>query len=82
MGLVIGAGLGIFSLYYSALIGGETLAKHGYITPFWSMWTPDLVLLVLGLLALRRVSRESGSTRGGDWQDLVDSLLGRFRRAR
>lgn len=82
MGLVIGAGLGLFSLYYSALIGGEALGKRGMIPPFWSMWTPNVVLLVAAIIGIARVSRESGSTRGGDLKDLLDSLLGRFRRAR
>lgn len=82
MGLVIGAGLGLFSLYYSALIGGEALGKQGMISPFWSMWAPNVVLLTAALIGIRRVSRESGSTRGGDLRDLLDSLFGRFRRAR
>jgi lipopolysaccharide export system permease protein len=81
MGLVIGAGLGLFSLYYSALFGGEALGKRGMISPFWSMWAPNVVLLVAALIGIRRVSRESGSTRGGDLKDLLDSLFGRFRRA-
>ncbi|MGB7212234.1 MAG: LptF/LptG family permease [Gemmatimonadales bacterium] len=82
MGLVIGAGLGLFSLYYSALIGGEALGKRGLIPPFWSMWAPNVVLLVAALIGIQRVSRESGSTRGGDLKDLLDSIFGRFRRAR
>lgn len=81
MGLVIGAGLGLFSLYYSALIGGEALGKRGMIPPFWSMWGPNVFLLVAALIGIYRVSRESGSTRGGDWKDLMDSLFGRFRRS-
>ena len=81
MGLVIGAGLGLFSVYYSALIGGEALGKRGMIPPFWSMWGPNLVLLAGAIIGTWRVSRESGSTRGGDWKDLMESLFGRFRRA-
>lgn len=81
MGLVIGAGLGLFSLYYSALIGGEALAKRAMLPPFWSMWTPNLVLLAAAIIGIWRVGRESGSTRGGDFKDLLESLFGRFRRA-
>ena len=81
MGLVIGAGLGLFSVYYSALIGGEALGKRGMIPPFWSMWGPNLILLAGAIIGTWRVSRESGSTRGGDWKDLMESLFGRFRRA-
>ena len=81
MGLVIGAGLGLFSVYYSALIGGEAMGKRGMIPPFWSMWAPNLILLAGALIGIWRVSRESGSTRGGDWKDLMESLFGRFRRS-
>jgi hypothetical protein len=40
---------------------------------------------VIGLLGLLRVSRESGSTRGGDFQEVLDGarhLLRRLRRRR
>ena len=32
------------------------------------------VLTVIGLLGLVRVSRESGSTRGGDFQEIFDAV--------
>ena len=38
-----------------------------------------IILSVLGIIGLVRVSRESGSTRGGDIQEIVDAFrqLGR-----
>jgi hypothetical protein len=47
------------------------------------MWTPNIVLTVIGVIGLLRVSRESGSTRGGDFQEILEGvrhLLRRFRR--
>ena len=40
------------------------------------------VLPILGLIGLVRVSRESGTTRGGDFQEMVDAVRHLFRRAR
>jgi hypothetical protein len=37
---------------------------------------------VLGVLGLVWVSRESGSTRGGDFQELLDAMRHLFRRRR
>jgi hypothetical protein len=46
------------------------------------MWTPNIVLTVLGILGIIRVSRESGSTRGGDFQEVLDALRHLWRRIR
>jgi hypothetical protein len=44
------------------------------------MWSPNIVLTVLGVIGLIRVSRESGSTRGGDFQELTDAIRHLWRR--
>jgi hypothetical protein len=46
------------------------------------MWTPNIVLTIVGLIGLVRVSRESGSTRGGDFQEVLDGIRHLFRRLR
>jgi lipopolysaccharide export system permease protein len=74
IGLVIGGGLLVFSIHYVGLTAGESLADRGLVSPWASMWTPNIVLTILGLIGLWRVSRESGSTRGGDFQELIDGL--------
>lgn len=74
IGLVIGGGLLVFAVHYVGLTAGESLADRGLVSPWASMWTPNIVLTVLGLIGLWRVSRESGSTRGGDFQELIDGL--------
>ena len=82
MGLVIGGGLLIFSIHYVGLTAGESLADRGLIRPWTAMWAPNIVLTVLGLIGLLRVSRESGSTRGGDFQEIIDGVRHLFRRLR
>ncbi|HEX2217301.1 MAG TPA: LptF/LptG family permease [Gemmatimonadales bacterium] len=82
IGLVIGGGLLVFSVHYVGLTAGESLADRGHVTPWAAMWTPNIILTVLGILGLIRVSRESGSTRGGDFQEVLDWLRHLWRRLR
>jgi hypothetical protein len=46
------------------------------------MWAPDIILSALGLVGLLLVSREMGSTRGGDWQEVTEWLGEKWRRLR
>jgi LPS export ABC transporter permease LptG len=80
IGLVIGGGLLVFSIHYVGLTAGESLADRGIVSPWVAMWTPNIVLTVLGLIGLVRVSRESGSTRGGDFQEVIDGIKHLLRR--
>jgi lipopolysaccharide export system permease protein len=82
MGLVIGASLVIFAVFYVGLTVGENLGDKGVMDPAFAMWLPNLIVLGVGILGLLRVNREFGSTRGGDLADLTDFLFGwiRFRR--
>jgi lipopolysaccharide export system permease protein len=82
IGLVIGGGLLIFSVHYVGLTAGESLADRGFVSPWQAMWTPNIVLTIVGLFGLVRVSRESGSTRGGDFQEVLDGIRHLYRRLR
>ncbi|HET8650811.1 MAG TPA: LptF/LptG family permease [Gemmatimonadales bacterium] len=82
MGLVIGGSLAVFSLYYVGLTAGESLADRGVVGPAVAMWSANAILLVLGLIGLVRVNRESGSTRGGDLQEMAEWLRSLARRSR
>jgi lipopolysaccharide export system permease protein len=82
IGLVIGGGLLVFSVYYVGLTAGESLADRGFVSPWMAMWAPNIAITVIGIIGLIRVSRESGSTRGGDFQELFDAVRHLFRRRR
>src|SRR5918994_1678087 len=82
IGLVIGGGLLIFSVHYVGLTAGESLADRAFVTPWAAMWTPNIVLTIVGVLGLLRVNRESGSTRGGDFQEGPDAIRHLWRRLR
>ncbi|HEX5386918.1 MAG TPA: LptF/LptG family permease [Gemmatimonadales bacterium] len=82
MGLVIGGGLAAFSLYYVGLTAGETLADRALLSPLLSMWLPNIILTVVGIIGLALVNRQPGLNRGGDFRELLDAVRWRLRRGR
>jgi lipopolysaccharide export system permease protein len=82
IGLVIGGGLLVFSVHYVGLTAGESLADRGLVTPWAAMWSPNIILTIVGVLGLVHVARESGSTRGGDFQEVLDGIRHLWRRFR
>lgn len=78
MGLVIGGAMIVFALFYIGLTAGESLADRGILSPALAMWWPNIILLSVGLVGLVRVNRETGSTRGGDLGDMVESVKRRL----
>jgi lipopolysaccharide export system permease protein len=79
-GLVIGASVIVFAIYYVGLIGGEDLGDRLIVSPFLAMWAPNLLFGVVGLAGLWAMRRASPTARGGDWSDLRDALVGLIRR--
>ncbi len=82
MGLVLGGGMFVYAVFYVGLTAGESLADRGFVSPLVAMWLPNAILMVLALFGLWRVTRESGSTRGGDLSELAEMLKGLVRRRR
>ena len=75
VGMVITASVVIFSIFWASLIGGETLADDGYVSPALAMWLPNLILLPIGILLVRRLSTQVATARGGGWDDLIFTLV-------
>lgn len=71
VGLVIGASVAIFAVYYVGLIGGETLADQLIIAPFWAMWGPNVLMTGAGVALFVRLGREHATTRGGGWTEAL-----------
>jgi lipopolysaccharide export system permease protein len=49
IGLVVGVSLGVFCLYYVALIGGEKLADRQFLSPALAMWSPNILFGLVGI---------------------------------
>jgi lipopolysaccharide export system permease protein len=84
MGLVIGGGMAVFSVFYVGLTAGESLADRSIVSPGVAMWWPNALLLAVGLLGLSLVNRVggTGSTRGGDFAEIGEWLRGLIERRR
>ena len=80
VGMVITASVVIFSIFWVSLIGGETLADRGYVSPATAMWLPNLLLLPIGLIMVSRMSRQVATARAGGWDDLLFTVLSWIRR--
>lgn len=80
VGLVIGASLAVFSVYYVGLIAGESLADKLVLNPVLAMWLANIIFTVLGALLLWHARRGAATTRGGDAQELLDRVRTRAAR--
>ena len=75
-GMVIMISLFIFAIYYMSLIGGESLGDSGRIDPAAGPWLPNIAFLLISIWGLARIGRESSTSRGGDFDDLVRTTKG------
>ena len=73
VGLVIGASLVAFALYYICLIAGETLADKLILNPIIAMWLANVIFTIAGLYLLMRVRRSGATARGGDASEILES---------
>jgi lipopolysaccharide export system permease protein len=71
LGMVIAASSVIFAIYWVGLIGGEDLADRGLAPPWVSMWIPNVLFTLVGLVLVRGMGRESATMRGGGWDELA-----------
>ncbi|MBI3872132.1 MAG: LptF/LptG family permease [candidate division Zixibacteria bacterium] len=61
----LGFSIGLFLLYWTFLIGGESLADRAIVTPFWAMWSADILIGVVGLVLLWSVTNETALSPAG-----------------
>ncbi len=78
VGLVIGASLGVFALYYVCLIAGESMADDGVLPPWVAMWGANLIFTLVGVGLFLRMGREGSTARGGDLDDVKDKITAWF----
>jgi LPS export ABC transporter permease LptG len=73
--------IAIILIYYVMINNGEHLADTGKIGPAIAMWTPNVVLLALGIYLLIRANRDTGAQRseGGIIRRLIQAVKSRKR---
>ena len=74
VGLTIGVSIGVFGLYYVALIGGQSLGNRGIVPPALAMWGANLLFGAAGVVLLYKLGTESATSRGGDAREMVDAF--------
>jgi len=47
----------VFTVYYVGLIVGEELGDRLVLTPFFAMWTPNVIFATVGLIGLWRIRK-------------------------
>ncbi len=71
----------IILIYYIMLNNGEQLAATGRLQPWLAMWTPNIVLLALGIYLLGRANREAGARTGaGFLQTMITGVVALYAR--
>jgi lipopolysaccharide export system permease protein len=74
VGLTIGVSIGVFGLYYVALIGGQSLGNRGMVPPALAMWGANILFGAAGLVLLVKLGTESATSRGGDAREMADAF--------
>jgi lipopolysaccharide export system permease protein len=80
MNMAIGLSLLFFLVYYVCLIGGEKLADRGLVSPFLSMWAPNIIFLVMSVVLLRKAAREQ-SMKGWTLKTVIKQVFRRHAHA-
>ncbi len=73
IGMVIATSMAVFSLYYVGLIGGESLAGRGIVSPVLAMWVMNGLMTVLGVFGLATMGRETSTARSSAWDTLLQA---------
>jgi len=58
-GMAASVSLFFFLIYWASLIGGEKLADRGLMTPFWGMWSANILMGLVGILLTKKVANET-----------------------
>ncbi len=56
----VSVSIGIILLYYIVLSNGEDLARSGTLPPWLGIWLANIILVIGGILLLRRANRDAG----------------------
>jgi hypothetical protein len=68
LGLVLGAGMIVFAIYYVGLIAGESLADRLTLSPFLAMWGTNILMGGLGVIGLVLERRAGTVPRRVAWR--------------
>lgn len=67
--------IGVILIYYIFISTGENLSIEGKIHPFFAMWTPNIIFVVVGLFLFDRASRSTGSRILNEFYKTYDVIM-------
>ncbi len=70
-GVAASISLFFFVLYWAFLIGGEKLADRDLLSPFWGMWSANVLLSIAGIILTSKTVQESVKINFGFLKKLV-----------
>lgn len=62
-GIAASISLFFFLIYWAFLIGGEKLADRNFFSPFWGMWSANILLTIAGVLLTVKTVKETVTIR-------------------
>lgn len=75
-------GIGVIFVYYGVMQTAQALTKGGQFPAEWARWAPNIVVALIGLVALRARMRNTGREWAVSLPAWTARLTERFRRAR
>lgn len=58
-GVAASISLFFFLVYWAFLIGGEKLSERGFFSPFWGMWSANILIAIAGIILTFKTNRET-----------------------
>ncbi len=74
-GVAAGISLIFFLIYWAFLIAGEKLADRGLLSPFWGMWSANVLLMVLGIWLTIKSAKERVSLDFSFFQKFIPKRM-------
>lgn len=70
-GVAASISLFFFVIYWAFLIGGEKLADRDIITPFWGMWSANILLSIAGFILTTKTIQETVNINLASFKKLI-----------
>ena len=68
--MVIAVSAAVIGIYQAGLTTGEDWADRDLAAPFWTMWAPSLIFLVVGSLMVSRMGSWISAVRDSSWREI------------
>ncbi len=70
-GVAASISLFFFLVYWAFLIGGEKLSERGFFSPFWGMWSANILIGIAGLILTFKTNRETVTINFSSFKKII-----------